>query len=99
MFQEQRGWNKFIGALRFLALLVGIVFGSVFNVCNQRYYYNPRLERNGGKAVPEARLLPMMVGGWFFAGGLFIIAWTGQKGIPWVEPCSGAVLMGFGYYT
>ena len=58
-FEEERGWNLLVGALPFLALLVGILLGGVVNVFNQSYYNNC-FKANGNKPVPEARLPPMV---------------------------------------
>ena len=58
-FQEERGWNLVVGALPFLALLLGILLGGAANVFNQSYY-NRRFKANGNKPVPEARLPPMV---------------------------------------
>lgn len=80
-FQEERGWNLVVGALPFLALLIGIILGGAANIFNQSYY-NRRFIANGSKAIPEARLPPMMVGSVFFAGGLFMFGWTSDKSIP-----------------
>lgn len=60
VFEEERGWNLLVGALPFLALLLGILVGGAANVFNQRLY-NPRFAANGNKAVPEARLFPMVI--------------------------------------
>ncbi|MCJ1355449.1 MAG: hypothetical protein MMC33_005441 [Icmadophila ericetorum] len=97
-FQEERGWNQFVAALPFLGLLLGIFLGGAANVLNQQFY-NKRFHANGDKAVPEARLPPMMVGSVFFSAGLFIFAWTSDKTIPWIAPVIGAVLLGFGFFT
>ena len=72
-FQEVRGWGPVVGALPFLALLVGMMFGAAINVFNNKYYFK-KYRANGGKAVPEARLPPMMIGGISFAGGMFLFA-------------------------
>lgn len=98
VFQEIRGWNHVVGALPFLALLVGILFGAAANVFNQKYYFK-KLEQNNGKAVPEARLPPMMLGSVFFAAGLFIFAWTGAARVHWIAPVIGATLVGVGFFT
>lgn len=60
-FQEVRGWGQVTGALPFLALLVGILIGAVLNIFNQKYYYK-KFQENNNRAVPEARLPPMMGG-------------------------------------
>jgi hypothetical protein len=56
-------------------------------------------QKNGSRAVPEARLPPMMVGSLFFAAGLFIFGWTSGKDIFWLAPCIGLFCMGFGFVT
>ncbi|CAN9170199.1 unnamed protein product [Alternaria sp. RS040] len=61
IFQQDRGWNPLVGSLPFLALLLGILLGSALNVLNQVVFYNRRLASQGDhKAIPEARLPPMM---------------------------------------
>lgn len=99
VFQEVRGWNQVVGALPFLAMLIGILFGAAINLFNQRFYIK-RFKANNNSAVPEARLPPMMLGSIVFAGGLFLFAWTGNfPKIHWIAPVIGTVLMGFGFFT
>lgn len=86
-FQEERGWNMVVGALPFLALLVGILIGAVVNVTNQRFYVK-RFKANNNRPVPEARLPPMMLGSIFFAAGMFIFGWTSPRHTFW----PGAIL-------
>ncbi|KAJ6095353.1 hypothetical protein N7486_006099 [Penicillium sp. IBT 16267x] len=93
-FQELRGWNALVGALPFLALLVGILLGAVVNMVNQRFY-----SRRFQAKVPEARLPPMMIGSIFFAAGLFILSWTSGPNIFWFGPICGAVSTGLGFFT
>ena len=71
VFEEIRGWGPVTGNLPFIALLVGIFAAAVLNVYNNKYYFK-RFRENGNRAVPEARLPPMMIGGIMFAGGLFL---------------------------
>lgn len=97
-FQEERGWNQVVGALPFLGLLIGIVFGAGLNLFNQKYYAK-RFKANNNRAVPEARLPPMMVGSVIFSAGLFLFAWTSSKDIHWICPCIGAVMLGTGFFT
>ena len=97
-FEERRGWNAFVGSLPFLGLLVGIVLGGVANILNQKFYQS-RFEAAGNKAVPEARLPPMMVGSVVFSAGLFVFAWTSDPAVPWIATVVGTVLIGFGFFT
>ncbi|KAJ6151121.1 major facilitator superfamily domain-containing protein [Penicillium chermesinum] len=98
VFQQVRGWNQLVGALPFLAYLVGILFGAALNLFNQRFYVK-RYRANNNRPVPEARLPPMMVGSIMFAAGLFVFGWTSPKHIHWIGPIIGAVMMGFGFFT
>ena len=97
-FEEERGWNQLVGALPFLALMIGIVIGGIANIYNTKFYIK-RLVASGKKTVPEARLPPMMVGGFFFSAALFVLGWTSDKKISWVGPCFGAIMLGFGFFT
>ncbi|KAI5295866.1 hypothetical protein KEM52_006673 [Ascosphaera acerosa] len=98
VFQEIRGWGQLVGQLPFLALLIGILFGAVLNLFNQKFYVS-RFRANGNRAVPEARLPPMMIGSIFFAAGNFIFGWTSQPRIHWIGSAVGAACMGFGFFT
>ena len=98
MFQEERGWGQLVGQLPFLALAIGIFGGAATNIFNQRYYLK-KVNANNGRAVPEARLPPMMIGSVMMAGSLFIMGWTADKSIPWIAPCIGAAMMGYGFFT
>ena len=97
-FQEVRGWNQVVGALPFLAYLVGILMGACVNLYNQKFYIS-RFKQNNNFPVPEARLPPMMLGSIVFAAGLFVFGWTGRPDIHWIAPNIGAVLMGLGFFT
>ena len=59
IFEQQRRWNPLIGSLPFLALFVGVLLASCVNVFNQKYYARA-YKAAGNKAVPEARLPPMV---------------------------------------
>lgn len=65
---------------------------------NQGFYIR-HLKSNHGKAVPEARLPPMMIGSFSLAAGLFIFAWTSPATIHWIGSCVGGALMGLGFFS
>lgn len=98
IFEEERGWNKVVGSLPFLAVVVGIFLAAVINISNQNYYIK-RFHAAGDHAVPEARLPPMMIGSIFFATGIFIVGWTGEKRFPWIAPCIGLTSLGLGFFV
>jgi hypothetical protein len=97
IFETYRGWHPVVASLPFLALLIGCFAGLIVNLGNTKLYVKA-LEANDGKAVPEARLYPMMGGSFFLTGGIFLLAWTGATGISWVVPCIGLLGVGFGFF-
>jgi MFS transporter, DHA1 family, multidrug resistance protein len=70
-FQDIRLWGPVVGNLPFISLLVGIFCAAGVNIYNNKYYFKT-FKANGNKPVPEARLPPMMIGGFAFTAGLFI---------------------------
>jgi hypothetical protein len=84
------GWSLYI-----LLMCFSLIVIQIYN----NGFYIRRFKANGNKAVPEARLPPMMVGSFFFAGGLFIFGWTSSTRIFWLAPVIGLVCMGFGFFT
>ncbi|CAH0057766.1 unnamed protein product [Clonostachys solani] len=98
MFHDVRGWSQVVSSLPFLALMVGITFGGVFNLQAQKFYLG-KLAANGGRAVPESRLLPMMAGSVLLTAGLFIMGNTSSTHYPWIAPAIAAVMMGFSFFT
>ena len=92
-YQEVRGWNLVVGSLPFLSMLLGIFTGGVPTILNQKYYFK-RMQKNDGKAVPEARLPPMMFGAVTFSAGLLIFAWTSSPHIHWFPSQVGCFLIG-----
>lgn len=59
-----------VGGLPFIGLVIGEIAGSTF-VLSLQPSYARKLEANNNVPVPEWRLLPCIVGGVAFAGGLF----------------------------
>lgn len=98
VYQKQRGMNKIVGALPFLALFVGILLGAIVLAANTGYYFK-KFKANGNRAVPEARLPPMMFGSLIFAAGMFIFAWTATPPVPLPASIFGGVLIGIGFFT
>lgn len=98
VYQEKRKMNKVLGALPFLGIFGGILLGAIALLANQSYYFG-KFKANGNRAVPEARLPPMMLGSVIFVAGMFIFAWTASPPIPLVAPIIGSVLVGIGFFT
>lgn len=98
IFQDSRAWNPLVGALPFLAMMSGIFLGAGLSAWSQKYYIRA-FESNGSKAIPEARLPPMMLASISLAGSLFIIGWTSSRTIHWISTVIGVFLLGFSYYV
>nr|POE94418.1 putative transporter c36.02c [Quercus suber] len=70
VYSEERGYSLVISTLPFLGLFIGVVCAVFVNLANQPRYTR-LVAANKGRAVPEARLQPMIIGGVLFAIGLF----------------------------
>lgn len=72
-YAQIRGWKPVVSSLPFISLFVGILMAAAVNIANNGYYFK-QYRNNGNQAVPEARLLPMMVGAFALTGGLLLFA-------------------------
>lgn len=95
-FQEDRGWNLGVGALPFLGITIGVVIGVAFITYTSQTRYKRKMDANGGKPVPEERLVPMVAGAILLPIGLFWFAWTSNKNISWVPQVIAGVPIGAG---
>lgn len=89
VFYDQRGWSLLISTLPFLGILIGVQCAMVINCVNQPRYKRA-VKKNNGKAVPEARLPPMVTGGVLISVGLFWFGWTAAPEYPWPLPVVAA---------
>lgn len=89
VFREIRHLSMIVSTLPTLGLLVGVIFALIVNLVNQPLYARA-VQKNNGKAVPEARLPPMIIGGCLFSIGLFWFGWTANPSIPWESPTVAA---------
>lgn len=85
VYRDHRHFSLVISELPFLGLLVGVICALFINIANQPLYARA-VEKNQGRAVPEARLPPMIIGGFLFSGGLFWFGWTAEPKYPWASP-------------
>ena len=80
--------------LPLLAVSVGVILASFSNTVYTLVYYRRQLRE--GKASPESRLPPMILGSALLPPGLFLWAWTSRPSInPWPQIIAG-VPMGMG---
>jgi DHA1 family multidrug resistance protein-like MFS transporter len=98
IFGELRGWPAVSSTLPFLGILIGATIGCAINAYNQ-ILYNKVYHAAGNRAVPEARLPPMMLGSVLFSAGQFLVGWTADPKFHWIIPCIGLVMLGTGFFT
>ena len=96
VFQQNRGYGLLVSTLPFLGLFVGVLSAAIINLANQPRYIRI-VNENKGKAVPEARLMPMMIGGFLFAIGLFWFGWTAAPQFHWILPVIATAFIGAGF--
>jgi len=89
VFEEQRGYGPVVSSLPFIGILVGVIAALPINMANQPRYIRA-VQKNNGRAVPEARLPPLIVGGVLLSGGLFWFGWTAAPRFHWALPVVGA---------
>lgn len=93
VFAEHRGFDPIITALPYLGLLVGTICAAGINLAFQPMYRRA-VRNNKGRAAPEARSPPMVVGGILFTTGLFWLEWTADPRHSWVLPVvAGGMLL------
>ncbi|KAF9892141.1 hypothetical protein FE257_002547 [Aspergillus nanangensis] len=96
VFREQRQWRLVTSTLPFLGMLVGLVVTVIIILVDQ-VRYKKAVKRNGGNAVPEARLPTMLIGGVFLTTGLFWFGWTAAPEYHWVHPVVAAGFIEAGF--
>lgn len=97
-FAVIRGWNAVVSTVPFTAIIIGVIFGGIVLAAGAAVYQK-KVDLNEGRSIPELRLIPMMVGSVFFAGGLFIMAWTAEESTHWIGFCMGAACLGLGFFA
>jgi len=84
--------------LAFLGIFVGISFGPITNLWQERYYQR-RIRDANGKNVPEARLQMGKVAAIIFPLSLFWFAWTTYQTVHWIVPIIASAFWGWSFYT
>ncbi|KAH7022264.1 major facilitator superfamily domain-containing protein [Ilyonectria destructans] len=95
VYQQQRGWSPGIGGLAFVGIMVGMVIATMYCIYDNKRYLLVEAKSNG-KAPPEARLPPALIGSIFIPVGIFWFAWTNSKSIHWSVSIIGTTPFAFG---
>lgn len=96
VFQQTRGWPQGMASLPFLAVALGIVIALFYSALYDQGRYARVVDKCNGKAPPEARLPPAMLGSVCLPIGLFWFAWTNDPSTFWLISVSAGVFTGFG---
>jgi DHA1 family multidrug resistance protein-like MFS transporter len=94
-FYEERGWSLGISQLPFGAFIVGIALGAGLIAYSAATNFTRAFNKHG-KAIPEERLPPMIVGAIALPVGLFWFGWTSNPSISWVPSVIATALIGLG---
>ena len=94
-----KGWtHPGVVNLTFISIAVGQTLGLCTMPLAERAY-RKRVQANGGKSTPEARVIPALYMTWLLPIGLFIFAWTSYPRLPWIAPLVGSTLYGMGFFS
>jgi hypothetical protein len=96
VFQQGRGWNQGVGALPFLAIVVGMLLAVAYTIIDNNIRYIKTESRHGGAAPPESRLPPCILASIAIPIGLFWFAWTNSPSIHFMACTAAGVPFGFG---
>ncbi|KUL81614.1 hypothetical protein ZTR_11405 [Talaromyces verruculosus] len=95
VYKGTRGWSQGISGLAFLGVMVGMLVAIAYSIWDNKRYLK-EAGRQGGFAVPEARLPSCLVGSVALPIGLFWFAWANYPSIHWMVSIAAGVPFGFG---
>ena len=99
VYGELYGWDAVQAGYVQVAIVVGEILGWGLSVYSNRWYYASAARNTEvpGTPIPEARLYPSVIGGFFgVIGGMFMYGWTSYSTIHWIVPTIGLAMVGFG---
>ncbi|KAK9458164.1 major facilitator superfamily domain-containing protein [Dipodascopsis uninucleata] len=97
IFIEGYGMSATVGELPYLGMIVGELIGCAIVISFEPSTIR-KIMANGGMPVPEARLLPTMVGALIFPIGMFWLTWAGayHEHVHWIVPTLSGLFIGCG---
>lgn len=93
------GWDPVQAGYAQVAIVIGEILGWGLCVFTNRWYYASaaRNTEAPGTPIPEARLYPSVIGGFFgVTGGMCVYGWTSYSPVHWMAPTVGLAMVGFG---
>lgn len=95
VYQQDRGWTQGIGGLAFLGVAVGTFIALGYYAYDNKRYLKIAAGSPHGRAPPEARLFPLLIGSAVLPIGLIWFAWTNYTSIHWIVPIISMAPFGF----
>jgi len=97
IYEQNRGWTTLQGSFPFFAVLLGTFFAAAINATYSLLVFAPNVDKHGGRAQPEKRLPPMMLGSITFPIGFFLLGWTADPKIFWFPSVLGLFFIGMSF--
>ncbi|CCM00871.1 uncharacterized protein FIBRA_02917 [Fibroporia radiculosa] len=97
IFQGLHGFNMQDTGLSFLGIAIGLTAATLTQPFWNRFIQK-QAAKYDGKPPPEVQLIRGQVGGVIAPIGLFWLAFTTYRSVPWIVPIIASVLFGFGSY-
>ncbi|KAK9322808.1 major facilitator superfamily domain-containing protein [Lipomyces orientalis] len=97
IFNQGYGMAPQIAQLPYLGVALGQILGGSMVLAFEPMTFR-RIVANGGRPVPEIRLIPTMIGGVLFTIGMFWLTWTGAYSmhVHWIVPTLSGIFTGMG---
>ncbi|KAK9257436.1 major facilitator superfamily domain-containing protein [Lipomyces tetrasporus] len=97
IFNQGYGMAFQVSQLPYLGLAVGEILGGAMVLAFEPMTFR-RIVANGGRPIPEIRLIPTMIGGVLFTIGMFWLTWTGayHMHVHWIVPTISGIFTGMG---
>ncbi|KAH8786412.1 major facilitator superfamily domain-containing protein [Hyaloscypha sp. PMI_1271] len=99
VYGQLYGWNDIQAGYVQSAIVIGEILGAGLSL-STNHWYHASAARNTevpGTPIPEARLYPAIIGGFFgVTGGMFVYGWAAYPNIHWMVVTVGLNMVGFG---
>jgi MFS family permease len=99
VYRQLYGWNAVQAGYVQSAIVIGEILGAGLSL-STNHWYHASAARNTevpGTPIPEARLYPAIIGGFFgVTGGMFVYGWAAYPNVNWMVVTVGLTMVGFG---
>ena len=93
------GWNAIQAGYVQSAIVIGEILGTGLSLSTNGWYYASAARNMEviGAPIPEARLYPAVIGGFFgVTGGMLVYGWAAYSNFHWIAITMGLTMVGFG---